>query len=1069
MPKRTDLKTICIIGSGPIVIGQACEFDYAGVQACKALKEEGYKVVLINSNPATIMTDPQLADATYIEPLTPDCLEKILIQENVDAILPTMGGQTSLNLAVELAEKGVLDHLKIELIGADLKAIKKAENRRLFHQSMHHIGLDCLKGYEVTTWENAKKILESLEFPLIIRPSFTLGGIGGGIAHDLKEFETIVKNGLECSPIHQVLIEESIIGWKEFELEVMRDNKDQCVIVCSIENIEPMGVHTGDSITVAPALTLTDKEYQRMRRAAFAILREIGVATGGANVQFAVHPKTGRMVVIEMNPRVSRSSALASKATGFPIAKIAAKLAIGYALDEITNDITKTTCAAFEPSLDYIVTKIPRFDFEKFEGASHSLSTYMQSVGEAMAIGRTFAESLQKAICSLEEGFYGLLTTKIKYDSIEDLKEKISAATPHRLFYIAAGLREGIALKEIEKLCHWDKWFLDQIASLVHLETAIQSAEFFQNPDLFRYFKSLGFSDAMLAHLTSYSEAEIRNQRYKFSIFPTFRRVDTCAGEFSSQTAYMYGTTLPFPSSIKLNESLPSLRKKAIIIGSGPNRIGQGIEFDYCCVHAAQALQEMNIETIMINCNPETVSTDHTISDRLYFAPLTEENILDIIRNEQNEGILLGVFAQFSGQTGLKLSETLIEDINLLGLSKEAIEQTEDREQFQKLLHHLHLNQPFNKIAATPEDLLKCIQEIGYPVIVRPSYVIGGKGMRVIRSGDDLKTYLKTVNLKELTPLLVEKYLSQGREVDIDLLFDGKEVWVAGIMEHLEPAGIHSGDSACIFPSYSLSPVLMEELKKEASLIAHSLKFKGLLNIQCVIQKDKIYIIEVNPRASRTIPFLAKALGVPLVKVATQLCLGKMLSDFDLPSALPNDFSIKYPIFSFDRFLKINTKLGPIMKSTGEVMGRASTPQDALAQALYPQIYSKKSRQKLALFSAIPLKESLILILSNLKKDGFDLYTNAETIKLTPSLKNICLEKETYKILPLIENQKLDAVFALEYDQAPLEKSLYEAAHTGKTPLYTTELHIPAVAQCFKNLLDGNIFLLKKLQAEHSR
>ncbi len=1068
MPKRTDLKTICIIGSGPIVIGQACEFDYAGVQACKALKEEGYRVVLINSNPATIMTDPHLADATYITPLTPDCVERILRLENVDAILPTMGGQTSLNLAVELAKSGVLDTLNIELIGANLQAIEKAENRRLFHQSMNCIGLDCLKGHEVNSWEEAKKALKFLEFPLIIRPSFTLGGMGGGIAHNLKEFEAIVKNGLNLSPIRQVLIEESVIGWKEFELEVMRDHKDQCVIICSIENIEPMGVHTGDSITVAPALTLCDKEYQRMRLAAFAILREVGVATGGANVQFAVHPKTGRMVVIEMNPRVSRSSALASKATGFPIAKIAAQLAVGYSLDEITNDITKTTCAAFEPSIDYVVTKIPRFDFEKFEGASSRLSTYMQSVGEVMAIGRTFSESLQKAICSLEEGFEGLLTPKIKFDSVKDLKEKIATPTPHRLFYIAAGFREGMQGEEIEKLCHWDKWFLDQISFLVHIEKTIKSEDFFQNPEAFRYFKALGFSDAALAHLTSHTERDIRDQRYEFSILPSFRRVDTCAGEFPAHTAYMYSTTLPFPSSINFDEALPSCRKKAIIIGSGPNRIGQGIEFDYCCVHAAQALQTMNIETIMINCNPETVSTDHVISDRLYFAPLTEESVLDIIRHEQKEGDLLGVFVQFSGQTGLKLSDILNrEKIPLLGLSKEAIDETEDRGKFQKFLHHLHLRQPLNKIASSPEDLSKCLEEIGYPVILRPSYVIGGKGMRIIRSEKDLNAYLDAVNLKELTPLLVEKYLTQGIEVDIDLLFDGKEVWIAGIMEHLEPAGIHSGDSSCIFPSHSLSSTLIETLKKEASLIAHSLKFKGLLNIQCVIHKNAIYIIEVNPRASRTIPFLAKALGIPLVKIAVQLCLGKMISSFDLPNTSPHDFSVKYPIFSFDRFLNINTKLGPIMKSTGEVMGRASTPEAALAQALYPQIYHKNPFQKLALFSEKPLTDSLTLVLDQLKRDGIDLYTDLQTMRLTPSLNNICSERSIDKVLSMIKNQELDAVLALEYDQAPLEMKIYAATHEGKTPLYTTELHLLAIAESFKNLFGQNLFHLKSLQTIH--
>ncbi|MBS0186266.1 MAG: carbamoyl-phosphate synthase large subunit [Proteobacteria bacterium] len=1066
MPKRTDLKTICLIGSGPIVIGQACEFDYAGVQACKALKEEGYRLVLINSNPATIMTDPHLADATYIEPLTPDCIETILRQENVDAILPTMGGQTALNLAVQLANKGVLEELNIELIGADLKAIEKAENRYLFRQSMHHIGIDCLKGQEVGSWQEALRALELIGFPLIIRPSFTLGGIGGGIAHNLEEFEIIVKNGLNLSPIKQVLIEESVIGWKEFELEVMRDYKDQCVIICSIENIEPMGVHTGDSITVAPALTLTDKEYQRMRSVAFSILRKIGIATGGANVQFAIHPKTGRMVVIEMNPRVSRSSALASKATGFPIAKIAAKLAVGYSLDEIPNEITKKTCAAFEPSIDYVVTKIPRFDFEKFEKASPKLSTYMQSVGEVMAIGRTFSESLQKAICSLEEGIDGLLTSKVSYDSIEDLKEKIAVPTPNRLFYIAAGFREGFSEKKIRDLSFWDTWFLNQIDFLVQLEKTIKLGTFFQDSSLFRFFKSLGFSDSILARLTLTTEKEVRDCRYKFSILPSFRRVDTCAAEFSAHTNYMYSTILPFPSSLTLSETSPSEGKKVIVIGSGPNRIGQGIEFDYCCVHAAQALQKMNIETIMINCNPETVSTDHTISDRLYFTPLIVESILDIIFYEKKKGEFLGIFLQFSGQTGLKLSEQLEhENIPFLGLTREAIDNTENRGSFQRLLHSLHLKQPLNRIAEiSKEDLLRCIQEIGYPVILRPSYVIGGKGMKILRSSEDLDAYLETVNLKELAPILVEKYLTQGIEIDVDLLFDGTEIWIAGIMQHIEAAGIHSGDSACVFPPYSLSSALLEDIKNQSFLIAKTLKFKGLLNIQFIIQKDKIYVIEVNPRASRTIPFLSKALNIPLVQIAVQLCLGRTLDSFKLPTIPPADFSVKYPIFSFDRFLDVNTRLGPIMKSTGEVMGKSSTPHDALAHAIYSQVYFKSSTRKVALFSDKTLKKPLISNFKQLKNEGIDIYVDVQTAILNPSLNDVCITYNINQLLSIIKNQEIGALFILNEDQTLLEKEFYVAAHEGKVLIYTEETYVLAFVKCFKNLLKQDLFMLKNLQ-----
>jgi carbamoyl-phosphate synthase large subunit len=937
MPKRNDIHSILIIGAGPIVIGQACEFDYSGTQATKALKAEGYRVILVNSNPATIMTDPELADATYIEPITPEMVEKIIEKERPDALLPTMGGQTALNCAKALAESGVLAKYGVELIGASLEAINKAENRDLFNQAMAKIGLEVAKNGIAHNLEEARAVLEQVGLPAIIRPSFTLGGSGGGIAYNREEFEQIVASGLDASPTTEVLIDESVLGWKEYEMEVVRDRADNCIIVCSIENVDPMGVHTGDSITVAPALTLTDKEYQRMRDASIAVLREIGVDTGGSNVQFAVNPENGRMVVIEMNPRVSRSSALASKATGFPIAKVAAKLAVGYTLDEIINDVTKATPASFEPSIDYVVTKIPRFTFEKFPGTDATLTTAMKSVGEAMAMGRNFAESLQKALRSLEVGLQGLdeveipgaVTPEGEVDR-DAIRAALGMPTPQRLLHIAQALRFGFSQEEICEITKYDPWFVAQLRGIVQAELRLRAQPTLINDrgDLLEY-KKLGFSDAQLAKLSGKRPTDIRTLRQKLGVLPVYKRVDTCAAEFEALTPYMYSTYEGDGLNPAECESQPSNRNKIIILGGGPNRIGQGIEFDYCCVHAAYALKDAGYETIMVNCNPETVSTDYDTSDRLYFEPLTIEDVLEIVRVEQASGYLQGLLIQYGGQTPLKLAHGLEEaGVPIIGTTPDSIDLAEDRERFQKLLFSLGLKQPQNSICHTAEDVVEQAERIGYPVVVRPSYVLGGRAMRIVHEPEALKAYLgEMMALFGDGPILMDSYLTDAIEVDVDALSDGQSVYVAGVMEHIEEAGIHSGDSACSLPPYSLPGEVIEEIRRQTVALAEALEVVGLMNVQFAVKDGEIYILEVNPRASRTVPFVAKATGYPLAKIAARLMAGEKLASFGLPSfeslsqSLRNHMAVKEVVFPFARFPGVDVILGPEMKSTGEAMG----------------------------------------------------------------------------------------------------------------------------------------------------
>lgn len=925
MPRRTDIKTICIIGAGPIIIGQACEFDYSGAQACKALREEGYRVVLINSNPATIMTDPDMADATYIEPITPEMVAKVLKKEKVDALLPTMGGQTALNTALDLAKDGTLDRLGVELIGANRDAIEKAEDRQKFRDVMDSIGLESPKSVVVKTLDEGLNAIEVVGLPTIIRPSFTLGGRGGGIAYNKEEFIEILKSGLEASPVHEVLVEESVLGWKEYEMEVVRDKADNAIIICSIENLDPMGIHTGDSITVAPALTLTDKEYQIMRDASLAVLRGIGVETGGSNVQFALNPKDGRMVVIEMNPRVSRSSALASKATGFPIAKVAAKLAVGYTLDELKNDITQVTPASFEPSIDYVVTKIPRFTFEKFKGAKPYLTTSMKSVGEVMAIGRNFQESFQKALRSLETGLDGLNEMTLPQNP-DDIMAELRDPKPNRILTAAQAFRNGVDFDVIHNCTAFDPWFLRQIQELVEIEEKIKKDGLPKTEHGLRLLKSLGFSDRRLGTLTSTNETSIRNKRIENNIHPVYKTVDSCAAEFPSFTSYLYSTYEGFGGFNEIeNETVITNKKKAIILGGGPNRIGQGIEFDYCCVHACFALKEAGYETIMINCNPETVSTDYDTANKLYFEPLADEDVLEIIRQENANGDLLGVIVQLGGQTPLKLSQTLQKhNIPILGTSPDAIDLAEDRERFKDLMTKLKITQPRNGIAKSKQEALKIVEGIGYPVVLRPSYVLGGRGMEIIYDNKGLHKYIdEAVEVSGSTPLLIDQYLQQAIEVDIDVLSDGEDTYVAAIMEHIEEAGIHSGDSACALPPYSLSQKIQDELSKQAIKIAKALNIIGLMNIQFAIKGSDIYIIEVNPRASRTVPFVAKATGVPIAKIASLLMVGEKLSRFkDQCTGMPEGVvAVKETIIPFARFPGTDIILGPEMRSTGEVMG----------------------------------------------------------------------------------------------------------------------------------------------------
>jgi len=920
MPKRTDIKSILIVGAGPIIIGQGCEFDYSGAQACKALKEEGYRVILVNSNPATIMTDPEMADATYIEPIHWQTIAKIIEQERPDAILPTMGGQTALNTALDLAREGVLEKFGVEMIGAKRDAIDKAEDRERFKKAMESIGLQCARGAIAHSMEEALQVQAMIGFPAIIRPSFTLGGTGGGIAYNKDEFVAICERGLDASPTRELLIEESIIGWKEFEMEVVRDRQDNCIIVCSIENLDPMGVHTGDSITVAPAQTLTDKEYQIMRDASIACLREIGVDTGGSNVQFAINPKDGRMVIIEMNPRVSRSSALASKATGFPIAKVAAKLAVGYTLDELRNDITGgVTPASFEPTIDYVVTKVPRFTFEKFPKADPMLTTQMKSVGEAMAIGRTFQESFQKALRSLEIGHYGLepkLDASLDKDEARKrLAQALHVPGAERVWYVADAFRLGMTLEEIQALTHIDPWFLAQIEDLVATEKLIaKQAKKKPSADSLRAWKRKGFSDRRLAGLLGATEKQVRRWRHAAKVRPVYKRVDSCAAEFASATAYMYST---YEEEC---EARPEKKKKIIVLGGGPNRIGQGIEFDYCCVHASFALRDDGYQTIMINCNPETVSTDYDTSDRLYFEPLTLEDVLEIIDLEKPTGVIV----QYGGQTPLKLAKGLHEaGAPIIGTSPDSIDVAEDRERFQKLVKKLKLRQPANATARTTESAVKLAEKIGYPLVVRPSYVLGGRAMEIVHSREDLERYMReAVRVSEDSPVLLDRFLSDAGEVDVDAMSDGKEVVIGGIMEHIEEAGVHSGDSACSLPPYSLSKKTQDELRRQTVALARALKVKGLMNIQFAVKNGDVYVLEVNPRASRTVPYVSKATGRPLAKIAARCMVGQSLKKQGVRGeVVPKYYSVKEAVFPFIKFPGVDTVLGPEMKSTGEVMG----------------------------------------------------------------------------------------------------------------------------------------------------
>jgi carbamoyl-phosphate synthase large subunit len=966
MPKRTDIQSILVIGAGPIVIGQACEFDYSGTQAIKALKEEGYRIVLVNSNPATIMTDPDLADATYVEPITPEIVAKIIAKERPDAVLPTMGGQTALNTALALFNDGTLTKYGVEMIGADAEAIDKAEDRQKFRDAMDKIGLESARSGVAHTLDEAFAVLERTGLPSIIRPSFTLGGTGGGIAYNREEFEQIVRGGLIASPTTEVLIEESLLGWKEYEMEVVRDRNDNCIIICSIENVDPMGVHTGDSITVAPALTLTDKEYQIMRNASIAVLREIGVETGGSNVQFAVNPKDGRLIVIEMNPRVSRSSALASKATGFPIAKVAAKLAVGYTLDEIMNDITGVTPASFEPTIDYVVTKIPRFAFEKFKGAEAVLSTAMKSVGEVMAIGRTIHESMQKALRGLETGLSGFnFVDRLKGASHDQLRSELAKATPDRLLNAAQAIREGLPLSEINRIAGYDMWFLERIAEIVEAEQQVCRDGLPRDAEGLRKLKAMGFSDKRLAYLALQSanlqpgtrratargsglihdavkamtggvtEMEVRQLRHKLGVRPVFKTIDTCAAEFQAQTPYLYSTYEAPTFGEPECEANPSDRKKIVILGGGPNRIGQGIEFDYCCCHACFALEEAGYETIMINCNPETVSTDYDTSDRLYFEPLTAEDVLEILHVEQSKGELVGVIVQFGGQTPLKLAQALAEaGIPILGTSPDAIDLAEDRERFAALVNKLKLKQPENGIARSREEAIAVATRIGYPVLTRPSYVLGGRAMEIVDDQAQLENYIETaVQVSGDSPVLIDRYLRDAIEVDVDALCDGTDVVVAGVLQHIEEAGVHSGDSACSIPPYSLSPAIIAEIERQTEALARALDVRGLMNIQFAVKDDEVYLIEVNPRASRTVPFVAKAVGSPIAKIAARVMAGEKLADLPRINRDIAHVAVKEAVFPFARFPGTDPVLSPEMKSTGEVMGIDSNFNLAFAKA----------------------------------------------------------------------------------------------------------------------------------------
>jgi carbamoyl-phosphate synthase large subunit len=1086
MPKRTDISSILVIGAGPIIIGQACEFDYSGTQAIKALKEEGYRVILVNSNPATIMTDPEFADATYIEPITPDIVAKIIAKERPDALLPTMGGQTALNCALKLDEMGVLAEYGVEMIGAKADAIDKAENRQRFRDAMTAIGLESARSGIANTLEEARVILERTGLPSIIRPSFTLGGTGGGIAYNKAEFDQIVREGLDASPTTEVLIEESLLGWKEFEMEVVRDRKDNAIIICAIENVDPMGVHTGDSITVAPALTLTDKEYQIMRNASIACLREIGVETGGSNVQFAVNPKDGRLIVIEMNPRVSRSSALASKATGFPIARVAAKLAVGYTLDELTNEITGATPASFEPTIDYVVTKIPRFAFEKFKGAATDLATAMKSVGEVMAIGRSFAESMQKALRGLETGLDGFnRVPELEGQPRDVITAALSRRTPDRLLKVGQAFREGMSVDDIAAVTFYDPWFLRQIEAIIAAEREVQADGLPRDAAGLRRLKAMGFSDKRLATLAvrsvgvaggmgetqakrsgllhdalqamagATSEDEVRALRRKLGVTPVFKRIDSCAAEFEAITPYMYSTYEAPSFGEPECEAAPSDRRKVVILGGGPNRIGQGIEFDYCCVHACFALAEQGFETIMINCNPETVSTDYDTSDRLYFEPLTAEDVLEILRVEQQNGELVGVIVQFGGQTPLKLAQAL-EDagIPILGTSPDAIDLAEDRERFAKLVNKLKLRQPDNGIARSRDEAAAVAARIGYPVLLRPSYVLGGRAMEIVDSEAQLDNYIATaVNVSGDSPVLIDQYLRDAIECDVDALCDGEEVRIAGVMQHIEEAGVHSGDSACTLPPYSLPPEIIAEMERQAEALAHALGVVGLMNIQFAVKDGEVYLIEVNPRASRTVPFVAKAIGQPVAKIAARVMAGEKLAAFppfkrDLPY-----MAVKEAVFPFARFPGADPALSPEMKSTGEVMGidtsfEAAFLKSQLGAGMVPPrsgtvFVSVKNTDKAVI---VPAVRQLI-------DQGFRIIATGGTQSYLAE-QGLPVERvnKVAEGQPHIVDKIIDGDIALIFNttegwQSLMDsKSIRMAALSGKVPYYTTAAASVAVA-----------------------
>ena len=1043
MPKRTDIKSIMIIGAGPIVIGQACEFDYSGAQACKALREEGYRVILANSNPATIMTDPGLADATYIEPITPEVVAKIIEKERPDALLPTMGGQTGLNTSLALDDMGVLEKFNVELIGAKREAIEMAEDRKLFREAMDRLNIENPRATIANTMDECMAALEDIGLPAIIRPAFTMGGTGGGVAYNRDDYEHFCKTGLDASPVNQILIDESLLGWKEFEMEVVRDTADNAIIVCSIENIDPMGVHTGDSITVAPALTLTDKEYQLMRTHSINVLREIGVETGGSNVQWAVNPKDGRMVVIEMNPRVSRSSALASKATGFPIAKIAAKLAVGYTLDELDNDITRVTPASFEPTIDYVVTKIPKFAFEKFPGSEPYLTTAMKSVGEAMAIGRTIHESMQKALASMESGLTGFDEIKIEGAPEKSAVVKaLAKQTPDRIRVIAQAMREGLSDDEIHAATAFDPWFLARIREIIDAEADIRKNGLPTNEHALRKIKMLGFTDARLATLTGRDEDNVRRARQNLGVVAQFKRIDTCAAEFEAQTPYMYSTYEAPIMGTPECEARPSERKKVVILGGGPNRIGQGIEFDYCCCHACYALTDAGYETIMINCNPETVSTDYDTSDRLYFEPLTFEHVMEILRVEQENGTLHGVIVQFGGQTPLKLANGLeAAGIPILGTSPDAIDLAEDRERFQALVERLELKQPKNGIAHSDAEAMSIAQDVGYPLVIRPSYVLGGRAMEIVRDDAHLTRYInEAVVVSGDSPVLLDSYLSGAVEIDVDALSDGTDVHVAGIMQHIEEAGVHSGDSACSLPPYSLTAETIKELRRQTEALARGLNVVGLMNIQFAVKDGDIYLIEVNPRASRTVPFVAKAVNSPIASIAAQIMAGAKIADFDLVDPEIDTYAVKEAVLPFARFPGVDTILGPEMRSTGEVMGSDKDFHMAFLKAQMGAGTELPEDGEGKVFFSIKDSDktpAMIEAATVLLELGHTLMATSGTAKfLTEAGLSVELVNKVYEGRPNVVDQLKDGVISLVLNTTEGAQAIEDSREIRKVALY---------------------------------